>query len=151
MRLKPFLREHGLANNSPPQPLLNVPELQFRQPGIQGIASGEFLVRPDGLDPAVIHDHDAVDLLDAGGFDPVIIETVGVGQDEVDIVRVADTTVVVSAPGLGDDIQAIKAGVKLGSRGEQCWRKNSPKLPCTRITRPSASQSAARSSPWVNR
>ncbi len=54
---------------------------------------------------------DAVDLLDAAGFDIVLIETVGVGQDEVDIVRVADTTVVVSAPGLGDDIQAIKAGV----------------------------------------
>ena len=54
---------------------------------------------------------DAVDLLDAAGFDPVIIETVGVGQDEVEIVHVADTTVVVSAPGLGDDIQAIKAGV----------------------------------------
>lgn len=54
---------------------------------------------------------DAVDLLDAAGFDLVLIETVGVGQDEVDIVRVADTTVVVSAPGLGDDIQAIKAGV----------------------------------------
>ena len=54
---------------------------------------------------------DAVDLLDAAGFDPVIVETVGVGQDEVDIVRVADTTVVISAPGLGDDIQAIKAGV----------------------------------------
>ncbi|MFP6757330.1 MAG: methylmalonyl Co-A mutase-associated GTPase MeaB [Alphaproteobacteria bacterium] len=54
---------------------------------------------------------DAVDLLDAAGFDMVVIETVGVGQDEVDIVRVADTTVVVSAPGLGDDIQAIKAGV----------------------------------------
>jgi LAO/AO transport system kinase len=41
----------------------------------------------------------------------VLIETVGVGQDEIDIVRVADTTVVVSAPGLGDDIQAIKSGV----------------------------------------
>jgi LAO/AO transport system kinase len=54
---------------------------------------------------------DAVDLLDAAGFDLVLIETVGVGQDEVDIVRVADTTVVVSAPGLGDDIQAIKSGV----------------------------------------
>ena len=54
---------------------------------------------------------DAVDLLDAAGYDMVLIETVGVGQDEVDIVRVADTTVVVSAPGLGDDIQAIKAGV----------------------------------------
>lgn len=54
---------------------------------------------------------DAVDLLDAGGFDLVLIETVGVGQDEVDIVRAAHTTVVVNAPGLGDDIQAIKAGV----------------------------------------
>ena len=54
---------------------------------------------------------DAVDLLDAGGFDVILIETVGVGQDEVDIVRAAHTTVVVNAPGLGDDIQAIKAGV----------------------------------------
>lgn len=54
---------------------------------------------------------DAVDLLDAGGFDIVLIETVGAGQDEVDIVRAAHTTVVVNAPGLGDDIQAIKAGV----------------------------------------
>jgi LAO/AO transport system kinase len=55
--------------------------------------------------------HDAVDLLDAGGFGLILIETVGVGQDEVDIVRAAHTVVVVSAPGLGDDIQAIKAGV----------------------------------------
>ena len=54
---------------------------------------------------------DAVDVLDAAGFDPVFIETVGVGQDEVDIVSAAHTVVVVSAPGLGDDIQAIKAGV----------------------------------------
>jgi LAO/AO transport system kinase len=54
---------------------------------------------------------EAVDVLDAGGYEVIIIETVGVGQDEVDIVRAAHTTVVVSAPGLGDDIQAIKAGV----------------------------------------
>ena len=54
---------------------------------------------------------DAVDVLDAGGLDLVMIETVGVGQDEVDVARAAHTTVVVSAPGLGDDIQAIKAGV----------------------------------------
>jgi len=54
---------------------------------------------------------DAVDILDAAGLDMVLIETVGVGQDEVDIVQAAHTTVVVSAPGLGDDIQAIKAGV----------------------------------------
>ncbi|MDP6351536.1 MAG: methylmalonyl Co-A mutase-associated GTPase MeaB [Alphaproteobacteria bacterium] len=54
---------------------------------------------------------DAVDLLDAAGFDLVIIETVGVGQDEVDVVQAAHTTAVISAPGLGDDIQAIKAGI----------------------------------------
>jgi LAO/AO transport system kinase len=53
----------------------------------------------------------AVEILDAAGYDLVIIETVGVGQDEVDVVKAAHTTVVVSAPGLGDDIQAIKAGV----------------------------------------
>ena len=52
-----------------------------------------------------------VDILDAAGYDMVIIETVGVGQDEIDIVQAAHTTVVVSAPGLGDDIQAIKAGI----------------------------------------
>jgi LAO/AO transport system kinase len=55
--------------------------------------------------------YEAVDVLDAGGFDLVFVETVGVGQDEVDIVRAAHTVIVVSAPGLGDDIQAIKAGI----------------------------------------
>ena len=54
---------------------------------------------------------DAVDILDVAGFRTVIIETVGVGQDEVEIARASDTTVVVSAPGLGDEIQAIKAGI----------------------------------------
>ncbi|MBD5657625.1 MAG: methylmalonyl Co-A mutase-associated GTPase MeaB, partial [Candidatus Eremiobacteraeota bacterium] len=54
---------------------------------------------------------DAVDILDVGGFDTIIIETVGVGQDEVEIAKASDTTVVVSAPGLGDEIQAIKAGM----------------------------------------
>ncbi|KAF0221745.1 MAG: LAO/AO transport system [Geobacteraceae bacterium] len=54
---------------------------------------------------------DVVNVMDAMGMDTVIIETVGVGQDEVDIVRMAHTTVVVMVPGLGDDIQAIKAGI----------------------------------------
>jgi LAO/AO transport system kinase len=54
---------------------------------------------------------DAVDLLDAAGFDWVLVETVGVGQDEVDVVRTVDTVVVVTVPGMGDDIQAIKAGI----------------------------------------
>ena len=55
--------------------------------------------------------NDAIDLLDAAGYDPVIVETVGVGQDEVDIVRTADAVAVVLVPGMGDDIQAIKAGI----------------------------------------
>ena len=54
---------------------------------------------------------DAVKLMDAFGFDIIIIETVGVGQSEVDIVKTADTTIVVVIPGMGDDIQAIKAGI----------------------------------------
>lgn len=54
---------------------------------------------------------DVVLLLDAFGKDVVLLETVGVGQDEVEIVRAADTTMVVAVPNLGDDIQAIKAGI----------------------------------------
>ncbi len=54
---------------------------------------------------------DAVDLLDAAGFDWVLVETVGVGQDEVDVMHTADSVAVVTLPGLGDDIQAIKAGL----------------------------------------
>jgi LAO/AO transport system kinase len=54
---------------------------------------------------------DVVLVLDAFGKDAVLVETVGVGQDEVEIVRAADTTMVVGVPGLGDDIQAIKAGI----------------------------------------
>lgn len=54
---------------------------------------------------------EAAKLMDAAGKDIVFIETVGVGQSEVDIVKAADTTVVVLVPGLGDDIQAIKAGI----------------------------------------
>ncbi|WP_336158240.1 methylmalonyl Co-A mutase-associated GTPase MeaB [Amycolatopsis sp. VC5-11] len=53
----------------------------------------------------------AVRVLDAAGFDVVLIETVGVGQSEVDVVKLADTTVVLLAPGMGDGIQAAKAGV----------------------------------------
>ena len=54
---------------------------------------------------------DAVDLLDAAGFDHVLLETVGVGQDEVDVVRAAQTVAVVVVPGMGDDVQAITAGL----------------------------------------
>jgi LAO/AO transport system kinase len=54
---------------------------------------------------------DAAAILDAAGYQKIIIETVGVGQDEVDIVKTADLSVVVLVPGMGDDIQAIKAGI----------------------------------------
>lgn len=54
---------------------------------------------------------DVVTALDASGKDLVLIETVGVGQDEVDIVRLADVTVLILVPGMGDDVQSIKAGI----------------------------------------
>ena len=61
-----------------------------------------------GLSRATV---DAVAILDAAGFEKIIVETVGVGQDEVEIVKTADVSVVVLVPGMGDDIQAIKAGI----------------------------------------
>ena len=61
-----------------------------------------------GLSVAV---DDAADVLDAAGYDPVVVETVGVGQADVEIAGAADTTVLVLAPGGGDEIQAMKAGL----------------------------------------
>lgn len=55
--------------------------------------------------------YDVIEILDAAGSNFVIVETVGVGQDEIDIVKFADTTVVVTVPGLGDFVQTIKAGI----------------------------------------
>ncbi len=63
---------------------------------------------PGGIAKAT---HDAVKILDASGKDIIIVETVGAGQSEVDIIKVAQTTIVIFAPGLGDEIQAIKAGI----------------------------------------
>ena len=54
---------------------------------------------------------DVAAVLEAAGKDPVLIETVGVGQDEIDIVRLAEISIVVLVPGMGDDIQALKAGI----------------------------------------
>jgi LAO/AO transport system kinase len=54
---------------------------------------------------------DLITVFDAAGFDVILIETVGAGQSEVDIARLAQTTLVIEAPGLGDDVQAIKAGI----------------------------------------
>ncbi len=61
-----------------------------------------------GLSRAAV---DVVDVFDAAGYDTVIVETVGAGQSEVEITQVADTRLVVCPPGLGDDVQAIKAGL----------------------------------------
>ena len=55
--------------------------------------------------------HEASLILDACGFDVVLIETVGVGQSEVDIIKIADTVVLVLVPGMGDDVQIMKAGI----------------------------------------
>jgi LAO/AO transport system kinase len=63
---------------------------------------------PGGVSRAT---RDAARALDAAGFDRVLVETVGVGQDEVDVSRIVDTTMVLTVPGLGDRIQAIKAGL----------------------------------------
>jgi len=72
---------------------------------IRSMASRNY---PGGLAKAT---KDAVKVLDAAGNDVVLVETVGAGQSEVDIIRVAHTIVVIHAPGLGDEIQAIKAGL----------------------------------------
>ncbi len=61
-----------------------------------------------GLTPAAVR---VIDALDAAGKDVILLETVGTGQTDIDIAEVADTRVVVTAPGLGDDIQAMKAGL----------------------------------------
>ena len=54
---------------------------------------------------------DVATVLDASGKDAILVETVGVGQDEIDIVRLADVTIVILVPGMGDDVQTIKAGI----------------------------------------
>ncbi|MCL4768706.1 MAG: methylmalonyl Co-A mutase-associated GTPase MeaB [Hyphomicrobiaceae bacterium] len=61
-----------------------------------------------GLSPAAVR---MIDVLDAAGYDRVLVETVGTGQSEIDIAQVTDVRVVVSAPGLGDEIQAMKSGL----------------------------------------
>src|SRR5207244_10219848 len=83
-------------------------------------------MQPPGIDPGVYirsmatRGHlgglatataDVVTVLDAAGKNPVIVETVGVGQDEIDIVKLAEVSIVVLVPGMGDDVQALKAGI----------------------------------------
>lgn len=75
-------------------------EIFIRSMGTRGMLGG--------LTGAV---YDTVEILDASGKDVIMVETVGVGQAEVDVIKIADTTLVVLVPGLGDSIQAIKAGI----------------------------------------
>lgn len=84
---------------------IRMPELLRRGGFVRSMATRGVL---GGLSAAAA---DALDVLDAAGFSWVMVETVGVGQDEVDVVGVVDTVVVVTVAGLGDDIQAAKAGI----------------------------------------
>ncbi len=72
---------------------------------VRSLASRGYL---GGLSPAAVR---IIDALDGAGFDIVLLETVGTGQSEMDVAEVADIRVVISAPGLGDDIQAMKSGL----------------------------------------
>lgn len=72
---------------------------------VRSLASRGYL---GGLSPAAVR---IIDALDAARFDVIILETVGTGQNEIDVAEVADVRVVISAPGLGDDIQAMKSGL----------------------------------------
>ncbi|MGQ0672493.1 MAG: methylmalonyl Co-A mutase-associated GTPase MeaB [Hyphomicrobium sp.] len=72
---------------------------------VRSLASRGYL---GGLSPAAVR---IIDALDAAGFDVILLETVGTGQSEIDVAEVADIRVVISAPGLGDDIQAMKSGL----------------------------------------
>jgi LAO/AO transport system kinase len=72
---------------------------------VRSLASRGYL---GGLSPAAVR---VIDALDAAGRDVVLLETVGTGQSEIDVAEVADVRVVISAPGLGDDIQAMKSGL----------------------------------------
>ncbi len=72
---------------------------------VRSLASRGYL---GGLSPAAVR---VIDALDAAAFDLILLETVGTGQSEIDIAEVADVRVVISAPGLGDDVQAMKSGL----------------------------------------
>jgi GTPase len=72
---------------------------------VRSLASRGYL---GGLSPAAVR---VIDALDAAGFDLVLLETVGTGQNEIDVAEVADIRIVATAPGLGDDIQAMKSGL----------------------------------------
>src|SRR5947208_1612173 len=96
----PFTGGAILGDRIRMQPLSGDPGIFVRSMASRG--------RLGGIDRAT---GDGIDLLDAAGFDMVIVETVGAGQGEVEIASAAHTTVVIDVPGMGDDVQAIKAGI----------------------------------------
>jgi len=96
----PFTGGAILGDRIRMQPLSGDPGIFVRSMASRGRLGG--IARATG---------DAIDLLDAAGFDMVIVETVGAGQGEVEIASAAHTTVVIDVPGMGDDVQAIKAGI----------------------------------------
>lgn len=96
----PFTGGAVLGDRIRMQDLATDPEVFIRSMGTRGALGG-----------IAVATNDAVNILDAFGKDVVIVETVGAGQVEVDIVRLAHTSVVVTMPGGGDDIQAMKAGI----------------------------------------
>lgn len=96
----PFTGGAILGDRIRMQPLGHDPSIFVRSMASRGQLGG--IARATG---------DVVKVLDAAGFDTIIVETIGAGQAEVEIAREAHTTVVVEVPGLGDDVQAIKAGI----------------------------------------
>jgi LAO/AO transport system kinase len=96
----PFTGGAILGDRIRMQALYTDPEVYIRSMATRGFLGG--LARAT---------NDVVDLLDAAGFDIVLVETVGVGQDEVEVARTVQTNLVILVPGMGDDIQAIKAGI----------------------------------------
>ncbi len=96
----PFTGGAILGDRIRMQPLGNDPSVFVRSMASRGQLGG--IARATG---------DVIKVLDAAGFDRVIVETIGAGQAEVEIAREAHTTIVVEVPGLGDDVQAIKAGI----------------------------------------
>lgn len=79
--------------------------LEFETVFVRSLSSG---AATGGLSPAAVR---MIDAFDAAGFDTVLLETVGTGQAETDVIEIADVRVVITAPGLGDGIQAMKAGL----------------------------------------
>ncbi|MGB1698144.1 MAG: methylmalonyl Co-A mutase-associated GTPase MeaB [Thermoplasmatota archaeon] len=96
----PFTGGAILGDRIRMQSVTNDPDVFIRSMGTRGALGG-----------LSTYTADAVKVLDAAGKDVIIVETVGVGQAEVDIIRMADTVCVVLVPGYGDDVQAVKAGV----------------------------------------